>query len=89
MRKTEVARRVWLIKARRAAGLNQAEMADLLNISASAYGFYETCPARRCKCARIDLLMAADINRVLGIPIEQMVREECKFQGVLKQEAEE
>ena len=67
--------RDWLLIERKKKGLTQLEVAKMLDISESYYGFIEAGERQK----RMDIALASKLSVVFGIPVEEIVELERRM----------
>lgn len=61
--------RKWLVEARKAKGMTQLEVAKVIGITESYYGYIENGERQK----KMDIALAAKLSVIFGIPIERIV----------------
>ena len=68
-RKGVIELREWLFNARKESGMTQLDVAKRLNITEAYYAYIEHGERQK----KMDLVMAANLGAIFGIPIERIV----------------
>lgn len=67
--------REYLKKLRESKGLNQQDMAERIGISKQYYSLIENGDRQK----KMDVTLISAIAAILGVPIEQIIEDECRL----------